>query len=156
MRLMRRNADGEMVEFRLPLMVIGVLVGLAFLGAGGAAVVSVITPDAPNVVDRMGPKANYASLPEMTFVMGGGGGTARSIDMKVLIELDPRVNPGVTVPFEARIADRLGDRVREIGLERLQGVEGARLLKKAIASVVDREIRPVRVRDVLLERMVVR
>jgi flagellar basal body-associated protein FliL len=153
MRIVLRRGNGEPVVFSAPVIIAAILVALAVLGGGGAAVVSAVNKRAPDPTVRMGPQKNYAALPEMSLSLGG---TGKIMDLRVLIELDPKVDPKVADPFAARIADRLGDRIRQIEPERLTGAEGAKLMKSTVTAVVDREIRPVKVRDVLLERMVVR
>lgn len=150
MRLIRRNENGEAIGLGVPLLVVGLLLALAVLGAGGAAVVASVREPAP----RAFPKQNYVALPAMSIPVGGGSG--REMDLKLLLEFDAKVKKDVAFGYETRISERLGDRIREIGMENLQGAEGARLLKGAVAAVVDRELRPVRVRDVLIEEMVVR
>ncbi|HYH18507.1 MAG TPA: hypothetical protein VD995_07795 [Azospirillum sp.] len=153
MRIVLRRGNGEPVSFSAPVIIAAVLIALAVLGGGGAAVVSAVNNRQPDPSTRMGPKKNYAHLPEMSLALGG---TGKTMDLRVLIELDPKVDPKVTDPYAARIADRLGDRIRQIEPERLTGADGAKLMKSTVTAVVDREIRPVKVRDVLLERMVVR
>ena len=152
MRFVRRNASGETVSLA-PLIIAVALVVLAALGAGGVVAVKSSARQA-DVNDRMGPKKNYAALPNMTFTLGGGD--ARLVDVRVLLEIDPNVDTKVADPYVPRIADQISDRLRQIEPDQLSGADGAKLMKSTIASVVDREIRPVRVRDVLLERMVVR
>jgi flagellar protein FliL len=155
MRLIRRNENGEAVGFGAPLLVVGLLLALALLGAGGAAVVSSVrSPSPPSPSAKVFPPLNYVSLPEMSIPVGGG--TGREMDVKLLLEFDPLVKKDVAFGYETRISERLGDKIREIGLDQLQGAEGAKLLKGAVAAVVDRELRPVRVRDVLIEKMIVR
>ncbi|WP_051340602.1 flagellar basal body-associated FliL family protein [Azospirillum halopraeferens] len=152
MRIPWLRRGGDDGSLRVPLVIAGVLAGLVVLGGAGAAVMSVVENRRMDPTARMGPAKNYAALPPMSFAMSG----ARSMDLKVRVELDPAVDPGMTEPYATRIADRLGDRVRLIEPERLQGAEGARLLKSTIMSVIDREIRPLKVRDVLLESMIIR
>ena len=48
------------------------------------------------------------------------------------------------------------DRLRQIEPGQLTGADGANLMKSTVASVVKREAQSIRVREVLLERMVVR
>ncbi|MGQ9367154.1 flagellar basal body-associated FliL family protein [Azospirillum sp. A39] len=144
--------DGEASSLRVPLVVTGLLAGLVALGGTGAAVVTAVQAHRAGPGDGTGLRRNYASLPGMSFTMAG----AREMDLRVKIELDAAVDPAVADPYATRIADRLGDRFRLIDPERLQGAEGAKLLKSTIIAVVDREIRPVRVRDVLLESLVIR
>lgn len=142
-------------SLRFPLLIVGGLVALGAVSVGGAAAVkAMLAPPQPNVAARMGPKRNYAPLPEISVAVGGAAD--RTVDLRILVELDPQVDPKSTEPYAPRIADRIGDRIREIGLDRLNGSEGAGLVKDAITAVVDREIRPLRVREVLLDRMIIR
>lgn len=153
MRIVFRRVNGETIALSFPVIAAVVLMLLALVGGVGAVVVSSSRNSEREASSRIGPKKNYAVLPEMSLALGGGGLT---MDLRVRLELDPQVDPNVTIPYAARIADRLGDRMREIEPERLAGADGAMLMKSAITSVVDREVRTIKVRDVLLERMVVR
>lgn len=152
MRLIRRNENGEAVGLGAPLLALGLLIALGLLSAGGAAVVASVREPEPQA--RIFPKINYVSLPVMSIPVGGGSG--REMDLKLLLEYDSSVKGDVALGFETRISERLGDRIRDIGVDQLQGAEGARLLKGAVVSVVDRELRPARVREVLIEKMIVR
>ena len=154
MRIVFRRGNGEAVALSFPIIVTILLVLLGSAGGVGVVVVKASQrTDAHDVTARMGAKKNYAVLPEMSVAVGGG---SRTMDLKVRLVLDPQVDPKVTDPYAARIADRLSDRVREIEPERLAGSDGARLMKSTIASVVNREVRSIRINDVLLESMVVR
>ncbi len=152
MRFIRRREKGEAVSLA-PLVTTVVLVVLAAAGTIGAVVANNHASTAA-VTERMGPKKNYATLPMMTFTLGGGN--ARLVDVRAYLEIDSSVDSKVTDPYLARIADQLSDRLRQVEPEQLSGADGARLMKSAIAGVVSREISPVRIRDVLLDRMVVR
>ncbi len=154
MRIVFRRGNGEAIALSFPVIVAILLFLLASVGGVGVVVVkSVQRTDDREVVARMGPKKNYALLPDMSVALGNG---SRTMDLRVRLELDPQVDPNVTLPYTARIADRLSDRMREIEPEQLTGADGARLMKNAITSVVSREVRSIKVRDVLLESMVVR
>ncbi len=154
MRIVFRRGNGEAIALSFPVIVTILLFLLAGVGSVGVVVVtSTQRTDERDVAARMGPKKNYAALPEMSVALGDGN---RTMDLRVRLELDPQVDPNVTLPYTARIADRLSDRMREIEPERLAGADGARLMKNTITSVVNREVRSIKVRDVLLESMVVR
>lgn len=154
MRIVFRRGNGEAIALSFPVIVTILLVLLASVGGVGVVVVkSTRNSEERDVTARMGAKKNYAVLPEMSVALGGGG---RTMDLRVRLELDPKVDPKITDPYTARIADRLSDRMREIDPERLTGADGARLMKSTITSVVDREVRTIKVRDVLLESMVIR
>lgn len=103
---------------------------------------------------RMGPKANLAPLPAMKVEMGGVGGL--SMDLTLVVELERGVKPSVIDPFVDRISDRMGDRLRDAGLERLNGAEGAKLVKEMARSVIQQEVKKIKVRDVLIEKMILR
>lgn len=155
MRVRLWDGTWDARSLRFPLLIVGGLFALGTLSVGGAAAVkAMLAPSQPNVAARMGPKRNYAALPEISVAVGGAAD--RTVDLRILVELDPQTDPKATDPYAPRIADRVGDRIREIGLDRLNGSEGAGLVKDAITAVVDREIRPLRVREVLLDRMIIR
>lgn len=151
LRLVRRNRHGETVSL-MPLVLTGLLLALAALGTTGAVVASKNRAPAPQA--QPGADKKYAALPMMTFGLGGGG--ARMVDVKVLLEIDPSVDGKVADPYVPRISDRLSDRLRQIDPQQLTGADGAMLMKSTIAGVLDRELRGVRVKEILLDRMVVR
>ncbi|AWK85311.1 flagellar basal body-associated FliL family protein [Azospirillum thermophilum] len=154
MRFLHRRSNGEPVSL-VPVITVGTLVALALLGMLGM-VVAARTPSASRSGDSASsiPKKHYAVLPPMTFTLGGGD--ARTVDVKVLLEIDPAVSDKVADPYLPRIADQLSDRMRQIDAGQLNGAEGARLMKSAIAGVLSHEMRNVRVREILLDQMVVR
>ena len=151
MRFVRRRSDGETVSLA-PLIVASVLVILAALGIWGA--VKVNGSGRSSGGDSAHPPKNYAALPPMTFTLGGGD--ARLVDVRVLLEIDPSVDAKQAVSYVPRISDQMADRLRQIEPDQLAGAEGAKLMKSTLASVVNREAGPMRVKDVLLDRMVVR
>lgn len=151
LRLVRRNRHGETVSL-MPLVLFGLLLLLAALGTTGAVVASKNRAPAPQA--QPGGDKKYAALPMMTFTLGGGG--ARMVDVKVLLEIDRTVDGKVADPFVPRISDQLSDRMRQIDPQQLTGADGAMLMKSTIAGVLDRELRGVRVKEILLDRMVVR
>ncbi|MBK1840127.1 flagellar basal body-associated FliL family protein [Azospirillum sp. YIM B02556] len=136
----------------MPLVLTGILLTLAALGVGGAVVAS--RNRAPTSQGHQGADKKYAALPLMTFSLGGND--ARMVDVKVLLEIDPSVDGKVADPYVPRISDQLSDRMRQIDPKQLAGADGAMLMKSTIAGVLDRELRGVRVKDILLDRMVVR
>ncbi|MDQ2104487.1 flagellar basal body-associated FliL family protein [Azospirillum isscasi] len=150
MRFLLRRSDGESVSLT-PVIIAVVLVLLAALGTW--TVVSSKT-GARSAGGERKPQKTYAALPLMTFTLGGSD--ARLVDIRVLLEIEPTADPNAAAPYVPRIADQMADRLRQIEPDQLNGAEGANLIKSAVASVVKREAQTVRVRDVLLERMVVR
>ncbi len=147
--IFRRRENGEHVSLSFPVVVAGVLLLLAVLGGVTAVVAN--KPRGPSM-SVPGSQKNYARLPQMSFAVGGD---RQVVDIKALIELDPGVDPTVALPYLDRISDRLSDRIRQIDPAQLSGAEGAKLVKSTIAQVLDREMKTVKVRDVLLDRFVI-
>lgn len=136
----------------MPILLTGLLLVLAALGGTAAYVATRNRPPASQT--QQGPDKKYAALPLMTFSLGGSD--ARMVDVKVLLEIDPSVDGKVADPYVPRITDRLSDRMRQLDPQQLTGADGALLMKSTIAGVLDRELRGVRVKEILLDRMVVR
>lgn len=127
---------------------------LALAAFGGFMWLAPIAAERQRIEAMMGPRPNLAPLPTMKMEMGGAGGLA--MDLTLVIELDPGVRRSVVEPYIDRITDRMGDRLRDAGLERLAGTEGALLVKEMARSVAQQELGKVKVRDVLIESMVLR
>lgn len=147
MRFVRRTARGDTVSLTPLLIALALVIVLALGSWGALSVKSAMTA-------RKFPPKNYASLPTMTFTLGGGSG--RIVDVSALLEIDKGVDPKFTDAYLSRIADQMSDRLRDVDVSQLSGAEGAQLMKSTIADVVGHEVRPVRIREVLLEQMVVR
>ncbi|HRJ60061.1 MAG TPA: flagellar basal body-associated FliL family protein [Azospirillaceae bacterium] len=130
------------------------LIALLALAAFGGFMWLAPSAERQRIEAIMGPRPNLAPLPTMKMEMGGAGGLA--MDLTLVIELDPGVRPAVVEPYIDRITDRMGDRLRDAGLERLAGTEGALLVKEMARSVAQQELGRINVRDVLIESMVVR
>jgi flagellar basal body-associated protein FliL len=132
---------------------------LAFLGllalaaAAGAVVLLPHWLEQQRIEARMGPKMNLYTLPDLNVAMGGG---SLSVDVTLKVQLDKGVKGSKLDPYVDRITDRLGDRIRDAGLERLQGADGAKLMKEMARSVVQQEVRGVHVKDVLIDYFAVR
>ena len=127
---------------------------LALASLGGAMWYLPDMIERQKIEARMGPRVNLAPLPQMKVEMGGVGGFL--MDLSLSLELEPGVKPAVVEPYIDRITDRMGDRLRDAGLERLGGAEGALLVKEMARSVALQEMKKIKVRDVLIERMVLR
>lgn len=130
------------------------LIALLALAAFGGFMWLAPSAERQRIEAMMGPRPNLAPLPTMKMEMGGVGGLA--MDLTLVIELDHGVRPSVVEPYIDRITDRMGDRLRDAGLERLAGSEGALLIKEMARSVTQQELGRIKVRDVLIESMVLR
>lgn len=103
---------------------------------------------------RMGPGPNLATLPTVNFPMADPLG--RSLELSLKLELAPKVDPAVVEPHVERIFDRLNTRLQDVGVDRLSGTEGATLVKDLTRSIAQRELGKVKVKDVLIDGMLIR
>lgn len=147
MRYLQTNTGHDTRVPRAPFVVVAVLLAMAAIGG------AVVREDPYVFVDMFGGKRTFAELPEMSFSLGGGNG--RAVDLRVRLQFEGSFNPRGADPYMDRIADRLGVRLSDMQDHELSGADGAMRMKNTITEVVEREMHPVRVRDVLLERMVV-
>lgn len=136
---------------RLVLFMIGVLTTLAVLGWAGTSMYQRATQQ-KRIVSMMGAKGNFAALPEMELNLGG----ARTMDLKVTLELKPRANPDVADRYSRRIIDRFYDDIRQREPEELLGPGSAGLVKRSVARAVRTETGQDMVKDVLIEKMLVK
>ncbi len=130
------------------LLILLTLVGLACAGAFAFSHVF----ENHRVVAQMGPKARLAPLPALDIALGG----ARVIDVQVSLVLAPKVKADAVLRYQDRIADRLFESVGRVEPERLTAPGSAQLLKDAVKDAVRREAGAGLIRDVYIERMVVR
>jgi len=136
---------------RLVLFMVAVLATLAVLGWAGTSMYQRATQQ-KRVVTMMGAKGNFAALPEMELNLGG----ARSMDLKVKLELKPRASADVADRYSRRIIDRLYDDIRQHEPEELLGPGSANLVKRSVARAVRTETGQDMVKDVLIEKMLVK
>lgn len=130
------------------LVVLLTLLGLAY--GGSIAITKILEPQRVTAV--MGPKARLAPLPAMDIALGG----ARAIDVQVSLVLAPKVKADAVLRYQDRIADRLFERIGAMEPERLTAPGSGQRLKDAVKEAVQREAGAGLIRDVYIERMVVR
>ena len=136
---------------RLLLFMLGVLATLAVLGWAGTSMYQRATQQR-SLVTMMGVKGNFAPLPELELNLSG----ARSLDLKVTLELKPKANPAVADRYSRRIIDRLYDDIRQYEPQELLGPGSANLVKQSVTRAVRGVTGQDMVKDVLIERMIVK
>lgn len=144
-----RNHDHSAA--RLVLFMIAVLATLAALGWAGTSMYQRATQQ-KRIVTLMGARGNFATLPEMELFLGG----ARSMDLKVTLELKPRASADVADRYSRRIIDRLYDDIRQHEPDDLLGPGSTALVKRSVARAVRAETGQDMVKDVLIEKMLVK
>jgi len=150
-RTHRRPHNHDHSAARLVLFMIAVLATLAVLGWAGTSMYQRATQQ-KQLVTRMGAKGNFAALPDLELTLGG----ARSLDLKVTLELKPKADPRVADRYSRRIVDRLYDDIRQHEPDELLGPGSANLVKRSVARAVRSETGQDMVKDVLIERMIVK
>ena len=100
----------------------------------------------------MGPKPHLAQLPAIEVPLGG----SRAVEMQVSLVLAPKVKAERVLRYQDRIADRLFQTVSQVDSEILTGPGSATFLKARIRDAVNREAGTGLVRDIYIERMVVK
>lgn len=147
----RRPHNHDHSAARLLLFMLAVLTTLAVLGWAGTSMYQRATQQ-KQLVTRMGAKGNFAALPELELNLGG----SRSLDLKVTLELKPKASPAVADRYGRRIVDRLYDDIRQYEADELLGPGSARLVKQSVTRAVRSETGQDMVKDVLIERMIVK
>lgn len=139
-------------SLRRTLLVISALVvGLAITGVGGAALFGAKTAYAGKTPG--GPV--FTPLPPLEFVLTDGE-RVRQVDLNVVLELPRGLEPAEMNQRVARIASALNARMVEVDPEDLRGPGGTQRVKDVVGAAADRELRPMRVRQVLLQKLVMR
>ena len=139
-------------SLRLGLLVIAMLmIGLAVTGFGGFMLFGSRTAHAGK-----GPAGPfYAPLPPLAFALSDGE-RFRQVDLDVVLELPQGMETAQLNVHVARIANALNARLIEVEADDLSGPSGTQRVKDVVSATADRELRPVRVRQVLLQKLVMR
>ncbi|WP_434623039.1 flagellar basal body-associated FliL family protein [Azospirillum sp. B2RO_4] len=136
---------------RLLIVVLISLLTLAGLAYGGGIAVDRIL-EQRRIEARMGPKPRLAQLPAMEVPLGA----SRAVEMQVSLVLAPKIEPDRVLRYQDRIADRLFQTVGQTDSEILTGPGSAAFLKGRIRDAVNREAGTGLIRDIYIERMVVK
>ncbi|ALG70686.1 hypothetical protein VY88_05805 [Azospirillum thiophilum] len=136
---------------RIVVIVLLALMTLAGLAYGGLAALDGIL-EQRRIEARMGPKVRLATLPALEVPLGG----QRAVEMQASLVLAPGVEADRVLRYQDRIADRLFQTVSQTGTEKLTGEGSADFLKARIKEAVNREAGTGLIRDIYIERMVVK
>lgn len=141
---------------RVLVVLVGVLLMLAAAGAATAYVFGAGTAFASKVSTQSNGKSapQYAKLPAMTFSFADGR-IMRRLSLRVLLELDPSVETKSIDTVTPRIISGINMQMSGVLSSELVGAGGTRFVKDAVTTVANRELQPVRVRQVLVQEMLV-
>lgn len=138
---------------RVLLILVGILIGLAAMGAVTAILFSGSAMAGRSA--QVSPEKaipNYAALPAMSFSFADGR-LIRRLKLKVMLEFDPTVETKIVDAHTPRIVGALNMRMAGLQPAELTGVSGTRMVKDAVTVAVNRELQPIRVRQVLVQEM---
>ncbi|HEY0834167.1 MAG TPA: flagellar basal body-associated FliL family protein [Azospirillum sp.] len=137
------------------LLLAAALGSLAVMGAGGIALLGTAHAGKPAVEPRVQALGTVAPLPAMEFTLADGH-RMRQVELRVLLEFDPTVDRKTVEQHAPRIANALSASMIDVNPVELTGSAGTRLVKEQVSIVVNREMKPIRIRQVLLQRFLVR
>ncbi|HYH39138.1 MAG TPA: flagellar basal body-associated FliL family protein [Azospirillum sp.] len=139
-------------SLRRGMLVLAVLMlGLAVTGVGGFALFGIKSAQAGKT--PAGPV--FAPLPSLEFALSDGERT-RQVDLDVVLELPQGMEKAQLAAHVTRIANALNARLIEVEPGDLSGPAGTQRVKDVVSATADRELRPMRVRQVLLQKLVMR
>ncbi len=153
-RIAKRTSEATSSERSLHrglLILAFLMVGLAITGLGGAVLIGAKSAHAGKA--PAGPV--FAPLPPLEFALSDGE-NIRQVDLGVVLELPREVEKAQLDAHVTRIANALNARLIEVEAGDLRGPSGTQRVKDVVSAAADRELRPMRVRQVLLQKLVMR
>lgn len=141
----------DWAALRLPMLVLMLLLVLTALGWGGYVAVDRYLTER-RVAARMGPLEKLVSLPQMEFGLGGN----RKLDLKVSLVLKRNASLEINPSHRSRINARLYEALQDIGADGLSGADGPASIKQTVADAVRVETGSTAVRDIYIERMLIK
>jgi len=155
------GAAGSIPERAGNKIILGLFVLMLVLtgaGAGGALMLKPATAStgrAPARAEAGAAVATYAALPTLNVTLNDGD-RLRELRIRAVLELDPSIPLETVKPYLPRIADALNLRMMEVHPNELRGQDGPLYVKDALRFVADKAMRPVKIRQVLVQDMLLR
>jgi flagellar protein FliL len=138
---------------RVLMLLVGLLIVIAVMGTGTAFVFGkgfIAAGRTSTAPAKTGPI--YASLPAMNFTFAEGR-LMRRMRLKVLLELDPTLQAAQIDPLAPRIVNALNMRMASAQTSDLTGPGATRFVKDVVTVAANRELQPLRVKQVLVQEM---
>lgn len=145
----------DSVGGRVVLMMLLLILGLAGAGIGGAYLIKVGTHRGARATGTAAATGNYAPLPTMVFTLNDGD-RLRDVRLRVVLDMDPSVPPEEVTPYAPRIANTVSEAMLEVDPATLRGSAGLEVVKETVAKIAGRELRPMRIRTVLVQDLLIR
>lgn len=145
------------LDRRILLILAALVVALSSAGAGTILLRKQLSPAGgrtPAVEVKPG-AVTYARLPAMSFTLNDGT-RLRELQLRVVLELDPSVPAKAVEPYIPHITDAISLRMSDVDPEELRGAEGPLYVKDALRYSAAKVLRPLKVRQVLVQDMLLR
>ena len=143
---------------RIILALIGLMLAFAFAGVGGALLLRPAPAQGAFAAPRIGAApapAVYAALPTLTLTLNDGR-RLQELRLRAVLEFDPATPLETVTPHLPRIADAIGRRLLEADPAELRGADGPVYIKDALRHVANKAMRPLKLRQVLIQDMLLR
>lgn len=142
----------ERSSLRLIIILVGALACLAGLGWGTATVFGIGPLKPSKGISAAAAGHIYVKMPAMEFAMPDGL-RFRQLRVRLILEMPGDVDHAVIASYVPRIANTVTARMADVAAADLNGAEGAHVVKSLVAHAANRELRPLRVRKVLVQEM---
>ncbi|WP_146214635.1 flagellar basal body-associated FliL family protein [Azospirillum thermophilum] len=144
------------IDGRIFLILSALLIALAGAGTGGMLILKPATAHTARQADRaVTGVATYIPLPAMS-VSFNDGMRQRDLQLRLVLEMDPGVQAKLVEPLIPRIADAVSVRMQEFEAAELRGSDGPLFIKDAVRYTAGKVLRPLPVRQVLIQDMLMR
>lgn len=149
------DPPAERSPLRLILILLAGLVCLAGLGWGTATVFGIGPVRPSKGISQAAAGHIYVKLPAMEFAMPDGL-RFRQLRVRLVLEMPGDVDRDLIASYVPRIANTVSSRMADVAAEDLNGAEGVGVVKSVVAHAANHELRPLRVRKVLVQEMLLR
>ena len=143
---------------RIVLALIGLMLAFAGAGVGGA----LLLRPAPGHGAFAAPQAYavpapavYAALPTLILTLNDGR-RLQELRLRAVLEFDPQTPLETVTPHLPRIAEAISRRLLEADPAELRGAGGPVYVKDALRHVANKAMRPLKLRQVLIQDMLLR
>ncbi len=150
-----RTSSLDRVSGKIILGLLALMIGLSLAGAGGVFLLKPATAHTGGASELVRPIANYASLPVMNFTLNDGD-RLRELRVRVVLEMDPHAVPKVVESYGPRIASAMSGLMMDVAPVELRGQDGTYVIKDAVMRAAGLELRPMKIRQVLVQEMLLR
>ncbi|WP_448203155.1 flagellar basal body-associated FliL family protein [Azospirillum sp. sgz302134] len=146
----------DRISGKVILLLLALVIGLSLASAGGLFLLKprMARAGLPGP-ETTRPAANYASLPAMNFTLTDGD-RLRELRVRVVLEMEPLAQPKTVVTYAPRIASAMNVLMLDVNPAELRGKNGPYFIKDAVMQTAAKEMQSMKVRQVLVQEMVMR